>query len=137
MCSEEVIREIRAQLFDGPATPQSDSQTPEAVGNVRSLGVEIIEVGEVKLKGLELPEQLSLIYPGHLVARHNLRETVEDPDASGSRVQFSVSQIRQLGLVCIRLESLATLRIFKEIGERKNSIQTTVSENEEEEDALW
>ncbi|KAJ3983402.1 adenylate cyclase [Lentinula detonsa] len=141
MCSEEVIREIKAKLYNGPPTPQSDVQPPEAVDNVRRLGFSIIEVGAVKLKGLELPEQLSLIYPGHLVARHNLREVVGDPDASGSRVQFSVSQIRQLGLVCLRLESLATSRIFKEMGERKSSIQTVnmsvENDNDEEEDPLY
>ncbi|KAJ3864849.1 adenylate cyclase [Lentinula novae-zelandiae] len=141
MCSEEVIREIRAKLYNGPSTPQSDDQPLEAIDNVRRLGLSIIEVGAVKLKGLELPEQLSLIYPGHLVARHNLREVVADPDASGSRVQFSVSQIRQLGLVCLRLESLATSRVFKEIGERKSSIQTVnlsvENDHDEEEDPLY
>ncbi|KAF8825704.1 hypothetical protein HHX47_DHR6000030 [Lentinula edodes] len=141
MCSEEVIREIRAKLYNGPSTPQSDSQPLEAIDNVRRLGLSIIEVGAVKLKGLELPEQLSLIYPGHLVARHNMREVVADPDASGSRVQFSVSQIRQLGLVCLRLESLATSRVFKEIGERKSSIQTVnlsvENDHDEEEDPLY
>ncbi|KAJ3763796.1 adenylate cyclase [Lentinula raphanica] len=139
MCSEEVIREIKAKLHGGPPTPHSDIQPPEAVDNVRRLGLHIIEVGAVKLKGLELPEHLSLIYPGHLVARHDLREVVADPDASGSRVQFSVSQIRQLGLVCLRLESLATSRIFKEMGDRKSSMQTVSAENDndEEEDPLY
>ncbi|KAJ4469519.1 adenylate cyclase [Lentinula aciculospora] len=141
MCSEEVIREIKAKLHNGPQTPQSDVQPPEAVDNVRRLGLSIIEVGAVKLKGLELPEQLSLIYPAPLIARHNLREVVADSDASGSRVQFSVSQIRQLGLVCLRLESLATSRIFKEMSDRKSSIQSvsqgTENDNEEEEDPLY
>jgi len=135
MCSEEVIREIRAKLYNGPATLQSEFQPAEAVDNVRRLGVTIFEVGAVKLKGLELPEQLSLIYPGHLAARHDLRETVADPDASGSRVQFSVSQIRQLGLVCLRLESLATSRIFREMAERKSSIQTVSDNDNDEEEA--
>lgn len=132
--SEEVIREIRAKLYDGPATPQSEYQAAEAVDNVRRLGVTIFKVGEVKLKGLELPEQLSLIYPGHLAARYDLR--VPDPDASGSNV--SVSQIRQLGLICIRLESLVTWRIFREIDERKVSVQTVNhNDNGEEEDPLY
>ncbi|KAF5387303.1 hypothetical protein D9757_005752 [Collybiopsis confluens] len=137
MCSEEVIREIKAKLQDGPPTAQSDSQPLEAVENIRRLGVSIIEVGEVKLKGLELPEQLSLIYPGHLVARHNLLETAEDPDSSGSRVKLSVSQLRQLGMICIRLESLATCRIFREMGERKGSMQSVDNDNDEEEDPLY
>jgi len=138
MCSQEVIREIKAQLLNGSPTLQSNSQPHEAVDNVRKLGVTIIDIGEVKLKGLELPEQLSAIYPAHLGSRSNLRDTVVDPGASGSRVQFSVSQIRQLGLVCLRLESLATSRIFREIAERKSSIQTiSEQDHDEEEDLLY
>lgn len=139
MCSEEVIREIRAKLHDDPATPQSEFQpveAVEAVDNVRRLGVTIFKVGEVKLKGLELPEQLSLIYPGHLAARHDL--CASEPDASGSKIGFSVSQIRQLGLICIRLESLATSCIFRAIGERKATVQTVNhNDNEEEEDPFY
>ncbi|KAE9388925.1 hypothetical protein BT96DRAFT_1071856 [Gymnopus androsaceus JB14] len=122
MCSKEVIREIRAKLYNGPATLQSEFQPAEAVDNVWRLGVTIFEVGAVKLKGLELPEQLSLIYP----------------DASGSRVQFSMSQIWQLGLVCLWLESLATSRIFREMAEWKSSIQmVSDNDNDKEEASLY
>ncbi|THV02992.1 hypothetical protein K435DRAFT_716145 [Dendrothele bispora CBS 962.96] len=138
MCSAEVMREINAKISEtGPLTPYSDDQTDEAIEAIRQIGIASFRIGELKLKGLELPEMVTAIYPKALAHRHQLEETVAEPtDVEGSRVQFSVTQIRHLGLICLRLESLASSRIFREVSERKASI-ISEHEPEEEEDSLY
>lgn len=83
-------------------------------------------VGEVKLKGIERPEILSTLYPSGLEGRHELKEATPNPAASGSRVQFSIPQIQEFCLLCLRVE------VFKIMPERKASIQS----NSESEDSL-
>ncbi|EEB86814.1 hypothetical protein MPER_16093 [Moniliophthora perniciosa FA553] len=135
MCSAEVMREINAKIFESESpTPYSDNQPQEAVEFIRQMGITPIAVGDVKLKGLELPESLTLIYPRDLAGRHDLQETVSNPDLSASRVPYDVAQIRSLGLICLRLEALASSRIFRELPpERKNSAQSVAGFEEEDE----
>jgi len=125
MCSLDVVREINAKVFESEEeTEYSRLQTSQAIEGIRGLGVSVIFVGEVKLKGIELPEILHVLYPRRLEGRHELKEPVADPTASASRVQFSVPQIKELGLVCLRLEALSSGRIFKPTPDRKGSIQS-------------
>jgi len=125
MCSMEIIREINARVLEvDEETEYSKQQSTQAVEAIRRLGVVIMPVGEVKLKGIELPEILSILYPSGLEGRHELKEAPSGPTASGSRVQFSVPQIQELGLLCLRIEALSTGRVFKPIPERKASIQS-------------
>ncbi|ESK88746.1 adenylate cyclase [Moniliophthora roreri MCA 2997] len=135
MCSAEVMREINARIFESePPTPYSDTQPQEAVEFIRQMGIAPIPVGDVKLKGLELPESLTLIYPRDLAGRHDLQETASNPDLSASRVPYDVAQIRSLGLICLRLEALASSRIFRELPpERKSSAQSVPGVEEEDE----
>ncbi|KAF9263742.1 PP2C-domain-containing protein [Marasmius fiardii PR-910] len=132
MCSAEVMKEINAKIFETePPTPYSDLQPQEAIDGIRHIGIAPFSVGEVQLKGLELPDYLTVIYPAEFEGRHFMQETVSNPDPA--RVQFDVQQIRHLGLVCLRLEALASNRIFREIpAERKSSAQTVNGEEEEE-----
>ncbi|TFK74233.1 PP2C-domain-containing protein [Pluteus cervinus] len=126
MCSAEIIREINATVLETePATPYSTFQPPQAIDNIRSIGVIVINVGEVKLKGLELPEMLSAIYPTSLDGRHGLEEAPAD---TGSRVPFSAAQMRELGVLCLRLEALASSRIFRPLPERKGSTVSAAGE---------
>jgi adenylate cyclase len=120
--SADVVREINAKIFQTePETEYSEMQPLEAILAVKELGATVVPVGEVKLKGLELPETLSIVYPSHLAGRQNL--TVDSaPDVSNSRVQFSVDQIKSLALLCLRLETLSTGRIFKSLRDRKQSL---------------
>jgi adenylate cyclase len=122
MVSADIIREINAKIFESDAeTEYSEAQPPEAILAIKSLGISIVSVGEVKLKGLEVPENLSIVYPSHLAGRKDLDEADSVPSASGSRVQFSVDQIRELAMLCVRLETLTTGRIFRPLSERKRS----------------
>ncbi|KIY53425.1 hypothetical protein FISHEDRAFT_63353 [Fistulina hepatica ATCC 64428] len=137
MCSADIVREINARIFETePPTLDSneiqfqhDSHPGQAIPSVKRIGITVIPVGEVKLKGLELPEVLSLVFPKDLEARQDLKEDKEDPKASGSRIQFSVSQMRQLGILCLRLEAIASSRVFCFTSERKESVQTSQSKD--------
>ncbi|KAJ7049995.1 hypothetical protein C8F01DRAFT_1213058 [Mycena amicta] len=125
MCSTDVIREINAKIFESePETEYSDAQLPEAIDAIRRMDPVIVPVGEVKLKGLEVPEMLSLVFPGKLIGRKDIVDAtpVDPSSSSGSRVQFSVKQMRELGMLCLRLEMSSSGRVFRPIPERKGSL---------------
>lgn len=123
MCSADVIKEINARILNsGPETEYSFLQPSNAIDAIRRMGVKLFAVGEVKLKGLEVPEMLHLLYPSEIVGRHELEGFESAPTVSASRVQFSVEQMRELGLLCVRLETLANSRVFRPLPTRKGSI---------------
>ncbi|KAJ7502558.1 hypothetical protein B0H11DRAFT_2171113 [Mycena galericulata] len=125
MCSSDVIREINAKIFgsESDTTEYSDAQPPEAIDAIRRLDPVVVAVGEVRLKGLEVPEMLSLVFPGNLIGRKDLDDTAADPTDS-SRVQFSVAQMRELAILCLRLEMSTSGRVFRPYTDRKGSLQS-------------
>jgi adenylate cyclase len=134
MCSADIIREINARVFETePFTEYSDFQPASIIDAIRQIGVAVIPKGEYKLKGLEVPEVLSLVYPTELAGREDLEEPEPDPSASASRVQFSIEQMRQLGLLCLRLEALSSSRIFRPLPQRKTSASKDLSDGQMEE----
>ncbi|TBU25159.1 adenylate cyclase-like protein [Dichomitus squalens] len=129
MCSADVTKEINALILNsGPKTERSYAQPQNAIDAIQRMGVKIFPIGERKLKGLEVPEYLSVLYPADLAARHDLEAFETAPTASGSRVQFSVEQMRELGLLCVRLETLANSRVFRPIPIRKDSIASATGQ---------
>jgi hypothetical protein len=129
MCSADIIREINARIFETePFTEYSDFQPPSIIDAIRRIGVVVVPKGEYKLKGLEVPEALSLVYPAELAGREDLEEPEPDPSASASRVQFSIEQMLQLGLLCVRLEALSSSRIFRALPQRKASASKDLSD---------
>lgn len=112
MCSADVAREINALILETESrTEHSCLQPTQAVEAIRGFGIVVHPVGQVKLKGLEVPETLSLIYPRDLAGRRNLILSAKaDANPSASRVQFSVAQMRELAMLCVRLEMLSTGR---------------------------
>ncbi|KAF8138036.1 nucleotide cyclase [Mycena galopus ATCC 62051] len=125
MCSSDVIREINAKIFENETeTEYSDAQPQEAIDGIRRLKPIVVSVGEVKLKGLEVPEVLSLVFPSELIGRKDLDNTaVNSPGNQSSRVQFSVAQMRELAMLCLRLEMSTSGRVFRPYPERKGSLQ--------------
>ncbi|EPQ57151.1 adenylate cyclase-like protein [Gloeophyllum trabeum ATCC 11539] len=112
MCSADVVREINAKVLGTePETEYSFSQAPQAIEAIQQIGIEVVPVGEVKLKGLEIPEMLSVVYPRALAGRKDLKD--ERPSENTSRIQFSVDQMRQLEMLAIRLEALTSGRVFR------------------------
>ncbi|GLB44995.1 putative adenylyl- / guanylyl cyclase, catalytic domain [Lyophyllum shimeji] len=125
MCSAEIIREINASIYrTEPETEYSKVQPQAAIDGILRMRVAVVPIGEVKLKGLEVPEYISAIYPAELAGRQDWGPTGPTPSVSGSRIPFNVDQMRELGLICLRLETLTTLRVFRPLPERKGSIQT-------------
>jgi len=117
MVSSDVVNEINTQLDETSVDPASSGK--EALTNIETLKkmeVVIHKFGERSLKGLEVPEVLSLVFPRDLVGRLELR--IAPPPAAGSRVQFNVEQLKQLALLTIRLESLTSSRVFRNASER-------------------
>jgi adenylate cyclase len=134
MCSADVIREINARIFENESwTEYSEYQPLQAINAIRRIGLTVVPVGETKLKGLEVPEMLSLVYPAELAGRHDMEGAEVEPSASGSRVQLNVQQIRDLGNLCLRLEALSSLRIFRPLPERKKSSQKSFTEGQPDE----
>lgn len=128
-CSQEIIKDINTHVLGiEEANELSRPQTQVSVEGVRKLGLVIMPKGEVKLKGIELPEDLFILYPSGLEARHDLKDTPTDPSASVSRVQFSASQLQELGMLCLRIEALSSGRRFKPLPElRKASIVSSTA----------
>ncbi|KAL5528616.1 CYR1_1 [Sanghuangporus sanghuang] len=122
MCSADVVREIRSQVLNKEYDP-ADPEQKALVTTIEGIGVEIVPVGERRLKGLEIPEMLSLIYPKELIGRSELI-LADEPDASGSRVQYSVVQMRELATLCVRLEALTSCRVLRPLP-RKGSTAST------------
>ncbi|TFL03004.1 adenylate cyclase-like protein [Pterulicium gracile] len=112
MCSNDVIREINAKILQ----TESDTEfiVPQRViDGVKDIGISMVYVGERKLKGLEVPEMLSIIYPSGLEGRTELKEPRPDPGADKSRIQFSIAQMKRLGVLCLRLEALSASQVFQ------------------------
>jgi adenylate cyclase len=134
MCSADVVREINAKIFDieESETEFSYLQPPDAIEAIRTLGVVVQPVGEVKLKGLEVPAMLSVVYPRDLAGRSNIEQLEAMASNPSSTVQFTVDQVRALALLCLRFEALTDSRIFHASPERKDSISNEVAEGTQE-----
>lgn len=107
MVSSDVVREIERmkEQLDNNHPSYNQFQT------LRRMGIEIAYVGERSLKGLEAPEALSLVLPTALFGR--LETPTSPAPAPSSRIQFSVNQLMELSMLTVRLEALATSRVFK------------------------
>ncbi|KAJ6558075.1 hypothetical protein B0H19DRAFT_128004 [Mycena capillaripes] len=135
VCSSDVIREINAKILEiEPETEYSDAQPQEAIDAIRRLDPIVVPVGEVKLKGLEVPEVLSLVFPSKLTGRKDLDDPTE---VSSSRIQFSLAQIRELAIICLRLEMSTSGRVFRPYPERKGSLQGPEDLPDEDEPSIF
>jgi len=139
MCSADIIKVLQDKIpLDGHQSPDpegQDSTTAYIVDEIKRIGFEIKYVGAKKMKGLELPEIVSLIYPKELVSRHTFFEALgeEKGTVAGSQVPFSVQQINQFGMLCLRLEALSSGRVFRSTSDRQATVNL---EEDEEADSL-
>ncbi|KAI6010510.1 hypothetical protein EDC04DRAFT_2905862 [Pisolithus marmoratus] len=108
-------KSMLASQETGPDTEYSEFQPPTAIEAIRSMGIKVIPVGEIKLKGLEVPEMATLIYPAQVAGRMFMAPNSAPTSASVAPVkaQWSADQVRELALLCLRFEALASSRIFK------------------------
>ncbi|KAG1744953.1 nucleotide cyclase [Suillus paluster] len=84
MCSANVVREIQPCLFE--AGLHSEFQPVQATEAVRQMV--LVPAGELKLKGLEIPELASLAYPAILQGRQDLvPKSPADLDTNGTAIE--------------------------------------------------
>jgi adenylate cyclase len=100
--------------------------------------IAVIPAGEIKLKGLEIPEVVSLVYPAALLGRQDLDASGSYPNTSTSpaRVEFSIGQVRELAVLCLRFEALASSRIFRPWLEGKDHVVDLSLETLSDEDIV-
>jgi adenylate cyclase len=138
MCSADVMKALQERVSNDGTLGISEIDGNDAWSNVvdeiRRIKYVAIAVGEKKMKGLELPELVSILYARELAGRHNLQSTISEgkADTTSSQVPFSVAQIIQFATLCLRLEALSTSRVFRHISQRKTS---KIDEEDEEDES--
>lgn len=79
---------------------------------LRRMGFGISQVGEKRLKGLETPELLSLMYPKQLAGRLDAREDAAAPQVFEPMPSLlNTEEIKALGMICLRLEALSNAQV--------------------------
>lgn len=129
MCSADVMREVQTRVLKQDLDYELDSSGKSVIDSIRRIGIEIVDVGETRLKGLEIPEYLSLVYPRELIGRQEYREPVSERDLGpkDQRSLFTATQVRDIGLLCVRLEALASSKVLRP-PVRRGSTATTKDE---------
>lgn len=80
---------------------------------LRRMGFGISEIGERRLKGLETPEILHLVYPKQLAGRLEAKPDAPAPKVFEPTVQLlDIDEVKQIGMLCLRLEALSTSTVF-------------------------
>ena len=122
MCSGDVIKEVTTRILDPDPEKPVDPELAPTIEAIRLKGMVITKLGEKRMKGLEVPEFLSLVYPNDLAGRLELKEAGVNGKGSedGSRVQFSEGQMKELANLCLRLETLSSKRVFRPLSERRS-----------------
>lgn len=136
MVSADVAKLLTEKISLDPAPSTLDGEELEpatafAIDEIRRIKFKMFSIGERKLKGMEVPEKLTALYPLELAGRHSLENPTDDGKGAliSSQVQFSVEQINQFGMLCLRLEALSSSRVFRLPSQRPR----TLSANEDEE----
>ncbi|KAJ9123206.1 hypothetical protein QFC22_001399 [Naganishia vaughanmartiniae] len=95
--------------------------TGRDVVQLRKLGVGVLEMGERKLKGLEVPEKLFMVYPKALAGRLELSTQlpkdveVKQPKLYGGEDRIiNVDELRHLVALVFRLEALSASKLSAE-----------------------
>lgn len=137
MVSRDVVNELKSLLgaFDEAGTSNADGlfspgedadldmdeeefrllhpNVSRDVVLLRRMGFAISEVGERRLKGLETPETLHLVYPKQLAGRLATREDAPAPQVfEPTPSLLDIDDIKALGMICLRLEALSNCQLF-------------------------
>ena len=138
LLSADAVRELKVE-----ATSLDLVSTVEAL---QSFEPEYINVGEKKLKGLEIPEVMTAVYPQKLLARLHIATEQEQAPAlpaedaiirsstdelppefsvatlsGGEEWSWTPEQVRELAYLTVRLQTLAGGRVFRPLPVRKGS----------------
>ncbi|KAF9981517.1 cysteinyl-tRNA synthetase [Mortierella antarctica] len=115
ICVSSDVINVMQHLLTDPELEESDSPHAEHVRELKKMGFGVIELGEKKLKGLETPENLHLIYSRLLAGRLAMDPLKGIPGTPiletqlvESTVALDPSSVRALQMICLRLERLAS-----------------------------
>jgi adenylate cyclase len=144
MCSAEVIRALQEVVPMDNAVPLVKPETLDpsilrVMDEIKRIKYEVVHVGQKRMKGLELPQVVSLIYPKELYARHALQQQLgeENTGSFGSQPQINLELISQLGLLCIRLEFLTSGRVFRSTALQPSPDRPSTEDDEVENRLLY
>ncbi|KAI1296249.1 cysteinyl-tRNA synthetase [Mortierella claussenii] len=118
ICVSSDVVNVMLHLLEDPEMEQSDSPQAELVREIRKMGFDKLDLGERKLKGLETPEILHLMFTilwgGRLAIYRAMasaaggttplleRQLVE------STAALDPASVQALQMICLRLERLAS-----------------------------
>jgi len=142
--SLDVIEIVKTLCFDqndgkegnDPLAQESDAildpATRRDVASIRKMGFGVSEIGEKRLKGLEMPEFISLIYPRSLAGRlNNQGASLGGPDSKVDEVyeptprMLDVNHIKQLATLVVRLEAVSAAAVHAPLSFSPGSASTT------------
>ncbi|CAG8525958.1 3888_t:CDS:10 [Paraglomus occultum] len=83
-------------------------QLDETMIKLRKMGFVVKRIGERKLKGLENPEELCLVYPEALKGRLEADQAKEKTYEPATAQILDPVAVRSLGYLCLRLERVAS-----------------------------
>ncbi|KAH9025485.1 hypothetical protein EDB84DRAFT_399548 [Lactarius hengduanensis] len=142
LLSADALRELRVEAAS------VEFQLISTVDALQSLEPQYITVGERKLKGLEIPEVMTAVYPQKLLGRLHMppaavaaqpapaaptEAAAEHPnaeelslDSAGAALpwvecSWTPKQVRELAQLAVRLQTLASGRVFRPLPVRKGS----------------
>ncbi|KAI0225465.1 cysteinyl-tRNA synthetase [Massospora cicadina] len=104
--SQDVVDEL--ERLDALYPGDDAAALPRDVRMLRKIGYTRFDMGQIKLKGLEAPEHLSLIFPTSLAARYEFRPAAPTRLPAPQPRLLDPSLIRSLGYQSMRLERLVT-----------------------------
>jgi adenylate cyclase len=138
LLSADAVSELKTETLD--------PQLASTVDALQSLEPEYINIGEKKLKGLEIPEVMTAMYPQKLLGRLHTpaadeqeeaavalaEDAMEQPSADESPhvchdavlsddERWTPEQVRELAQVTVRLQALAGGKVFRPLPVRKGS----------------
>ncbi|WWC72241.1 uncharacterized protein I206_106203 [Kwoniella pini CBS 10737] len=115
MASGDVINEITAvreylETNDEEALNELQGDIKREILELRRIGLDIKDMGERKLKGLEVPEKLHLLYPktlsGRLEMSNEIRPDVEVNERKTEHRIIDIEQVKELSKITLRLEAI-------------------------------
>ncbi|WVN89993.1 uncharacterized protein L203_105224 [Cryptococcus depauperatus CBS 7841] len=126
MASQDVLDEMSSLMEylnsdDGQVLDELEDDLKREIIELRRIGLEVRYMGDRKLKGLEVPERLHLLYPkslsGRLEISNEIRPEVEVNDirkVSGKQRIIDLEQVHQLANIALRLEAVCTCNLKSE-----------------------
>ncbi|KAI7825752.1 hypothetical protein BC939DRAFT_125943 [Gamsiella multidivaricata] len=117
ICVSSDVIKVMQQFGD---LENSDSPDVDHIRELKKLGYVVVDIGEKKLKGLETPESLHLLYTRVLAGRFamDLKSVARTPILGSQAIMeqpmvLDTNSVRTLQMICLRLERLVSGELAK------------------------